>query len=414
MIDLLSEILQSLRRNKFRTAMTGFAVVWGIFILVVLLGVSNGLENGMQANYGNRLSNSVDIWTRWTDMAYKGLPRWRNLRFTDREATLVQQMPEVEYFSRVASNYRQTTFRTEGDEMEIIGVEPDFQRIYRKQILQGRFLDPIDMAEHKKVVVVDERAIKAFSCEAEEIVGRYITVGDVLFRVVGVCEQGEKWDGAIVYIPFATHQALYSTDKKFDKMSMTLREGYQGGAVSRPHQKCDIRTRIFSLLAPPMQIHPEDTEAIGIWSQEESAEQNQQAMAAIRLFIIILGLCTLISGGVGVSNIMLVSVRERTRELGIRKALGAPPATIMQTIIGEALSITLTFGVIGVLLGMGVVALIGQLTQGAENQILLNPSVNLAVVAIATTIIVFIGVVAGAIPALRAMKIKPIEAMREK
>ena len=178
--------------------MTGFAVVWGIFILVVLLGVSNGLENGMQANYGNRLSNSVDIWTRWTDMAYKGLPRWRNLRFTDREATLVQQMPEVEYFSRVASNYRQTTFRTEGDEMEIIGVEPDFQRIYRKQILQGRFLDPIDMAEHKKVAVVDERAIKAFSCAAEEIVGRYITVGDVLFRVVGVCEQGEKWDGAIV------------------------------------------------------------------------------------------------------------------------------------------------------------------------------------------------------------------------
>ena len=190
----------------------------------------------MQANYGNRLSNSVDIWTRWTDMAYKGLPRWRNLRFTDREATLVQQMPEVEYFSRVASNYRQTTFRTEGDEMEIIGVEPDFQRIYRKQILQGRFLDPIDMAEHKKVAVVDERAIKAFSCAAEEIVGRYITVGDVLFRVVGVCEQGEKWDGAIVYIPFATHQALYSTDKKFEKMSMTLREGTH-----------DIKKRIFSL-----------------------------------------------------------------------------------------------------------------------------------------------------------------------
>lgn len=403
MIDLFSEILQSLRRNKFRTAMTGFAVVWGIFILVVLLGVSNGLENGMQANYGNRLSNSVDIWTRWTDMAYKGLPRWRYLRFTDREATLVQQMPEVEYFSRVASNYRQTTFRTEGDEMEIIGVEPDFQRIYRKQILQGRFLDPIDMAEHKKVAVVDERAIKAFSCAAEEIVGQYIMVGDVLFRVVGVCEQGEKWDGAIVYIPFATHQALYSTDKKFEKMSMTLHAGTH-----------DIKKRIFSLLAPPMQIHPEDTEAIGIWSQEESAEQNQQAMAAIRLFIIILGLCTLISGGVGVSNIMLVSVRERTRELGIRKALGAPPATIMQTIIGEALAITLTFGVIGVLLGMGVVALIGQLTKGAENQILLNPSVNLAVVAIATTIIVFIGVVAGAIPALRAMKIKPIEAMREK
>ncbi len=414
MIDLFSEILQSLRRNKFRTAMTGFAVVWGIFILVVLLGVSNGLENGMQANYGNRLSNSVDIWTRWTDMAYKGLPRWRRLRFTDREATLVKQMPEVEYFSRVASEYRQTTFRTESDEMEIIGVEPEFQLIFRKQMLHGRFLDQIDMEEHKKVAVVDERAMKVFACAPEDIIGQYITVGNILFRVVGICEQGEKWDGAIVYVPFATHQALYSTDKKFEKMSMTLRADYQGGAVSRPHQKYDIKTKMFSLLAPPMQIHPDDTEAIGVWSQEESAEQNQQAMAAIRLFIIILGLCTLISGGVGVSNIMLVSVRERTRELGIRKALGAPPATVMQSVVGEALAITLTFGIIGVLLGMGVVALIGQLTQDAENQILLNPSVNLSVVAIATAIIVFIGVIAGAVPALRAMKIKPIEAMREK
>ncbi|MGN0235315.1 MAG: ABC transporter permease [Paludibacteraceae bacterium] len=403
MFDLLSEILQSLRRNKFRTAMTGFAVVWGIFILVVLLGVSNGLENGMQANYGNRLSNSVDIWTRWTDMAYKGLPRWRSLHFTDREATLVKQMPEVEYFSRVASKYQQTTFRTESDEMEIVGVEPEFQRIFRKQILHGRFLDKIDMEEHKKVAVVDERAVKTFDCTADQIVGQYITVGDVLFRVVGVCEKGERWDGAIVYIPFDTHQMLYSTDRKFDKMSMTIRAGTH-----------DIKTKIFSLLAPPMQIHPDDTEAIGVWSQEESAEQNQQTMAAIRLFIIILGLCTLISGGVGVSNIMLVSVRERTRELGIRKALGAPPATVMQSVVGEALAITLTFGLIGVLLGMGVVMLIGQLTRNADNQILVNPSVNLSVVAVATTVIILIGVIAGAIPALRAMKIKPIEAMREK
>lgn len=383
--------------------MTGFAVVWGIFILVVLLGVSNGLENGMRAGYGNRLDNSASIEVYWTDIPYKGLPRWRRLAFTDREAMAIKHMPEVELFSRTASKQLQTNFRAEGAEMQVMGVEPDYQRIIRKQVLQGRFLNVLDEQEHKKVVVLDERAIKNLGCTKEEIVGQYITINSALFRVVGVCEQVGNWGAPVVFIPFDTHQMLYSTNKKFYKIYLSLRPGTR-----------NLQEKVFALLAPLMQVHPDDTQAIYVWSQEESVEQDRQAMAAIRLFIIILGLCTLISGGVGVSNIMLVSVRERTRELGIRKALGAPPATVMQSVVGEALAITLTFGIIGVLLGMGVVALIGQLTQGAENQILLNPSVNIAVVAIATTIIVFIGVIAGALPALRAMKIKPIEAMREK
>lgn len=383
--------------------MTGFAVVWGIFILVVLLGVSNGLENGMRAGYGNRLDNSASIEVYWTDIPYKGLPRWRRLAFTDREAMAIKHMPEVELFSRTASKQLQTNFRAEGAEMQVMGVEPDYQRIIRKQVLQGRFLNVLDEQEHKKVVVLDERAIKNLGCTKEKIVGQYITINSALFRVVGVCEQVGNWGAPVVFIPFDTHQMLYSTNKKFYKIYLSLRPGTR-----------NLQEKVFALLAPLMQVHPDDTQAIYVWSQEESVEQDRQAMAAIRLFIIILGLCTLISGGVGVSNIMLVSVRERTRELGIRKALGAPPATVMQSVVGEALAITLTFGIIGVLLGMGVVALIGQLTQGAENQILLNPSVNIAVVAIATTIIVFIGVIAGALPALRAMKIKPIEAMREK
>ena len=135
--------------------MTGFAVVWGIFILVVLLGVSNGLENGMQANYGNRLSNSATITAGWTDIPYKGLPRWRNLDFTDREAMAIKHMPEVEFFSRRASKHLLTNFRAEGEEMQVMGVEPDYQRIIRKQVLQGRFLNALDEQEHKKVAVLE-------------------------------------------------------------------------------------------------------------------------------------------------------------------------------------------------------------------------------------------------------------------
>ena len=405
MFDLLQEISQSLRRNKFRTAMTGFAVVWGIFILVVLLGVSNGLENGMQANYGSRLTNSVDIWTRWTSMPYRGFPMWRNVHFTDREAHIIRNLPEVEYFSRVATAYPNIAFRTESAAMEIKGVEPDFQTIFKKDIICGRFLNSRDEQEHAKVAVIDQRAVEIFATTPEDIVGQYISVGDstaaILFRVIGVCENGDRWDGATVHIPFLTHRMLYSTSHKFDKMCVTMKPGTRG-----------TEDKVRALLCGPMQFHPDDKQAVGVWSQEESMDQQAGVMTAIRLFIIILGLCTLISGAVGVSNIMLVSVRERTKELGIRKALGAPPASVIYSVVGEALAITVLFGFIGVLLGMGVVALIGMASAGTD--VLKEPSVNLSVVLIATAFVVAIGVIAGAIPAVRAMRIKPIEAMRDK
>ena len=405
MFDLLQEIAQSLRRNKFRTAMTGFAVVWGIFILVVLLGVSNGLENGMQANYGARLTNSVDIWTRWTSMPYKGFPMWRSLYFTDREANIIRNLPEVEYFSRVVSAYTQVNYRAESSRMEVKGVEADFQTIFKKDIRCGRFLNARDEQAHSKVAVVDARAVEILATAPEQIVGQYISVGDstnaILFKVVGVCGKGERWDGATVHIPFATHQVLYSTDRKFDKMCVTMKPGTRG-----------TEYRVRALLCGPMQFHPDDKQAVGVWSQEESMEQQANVMMAIRLFILILGLCTLISGAVGVSNIMLVSVRERTKELGIRKALGAPPSSVIYSVVGEALAITLLFGILGVLIGMGVVSLIDMFSANAE--LLVNPSVNFSVVLIALVFIIIIGVIAGAIPAVRAMRIKPIEAMQDK
>lgn len=407
MLDLLHEIFSSLSRNKFRTAMTGFAVVWGIFILVVLLGVSNGLENGMQANFGSRLTNSVDIWTSWTSMPYKGMPRWRPMHFTDREAAIVRNLPEVELFSRAVSKYMDVSYRTESANIEVKGVEKDYQTIFKKDILAGRFLNPHDDSDRSKVAVIDTRTVEILAVSPQEIVGQYIQIGGILFRVIGVCEKGERWDGATVHIPFATHQMLYSTDQKFDKMCVTMTAGTRGSV-----------DKIRSLLCGPMQFDPSDKQAVGVWSQEESMEQQSKVMFAIRIFIIILGLCTLISGAVGVSNIMLVSVRERTKELGIRKALGAPPATILQSVVGEALMITTIFGIIGVLLGMGVVSLVGMMAQGASQgggqAILVNPSVNLPVVLIATAILIVIGVIAGAIPAVRAMRIKPIEAMRDK
>ena len=399
--DLLREIWESLRQNKFRTAMTGFAVVWGMFILVVLLGVSNGLENGMQANYGSRLSNSVDIWSSWTSIPYKGLPKERYLFFNDNNAQLIRNLPEVELFSRVASKYNvETVYGKESIALELIGVEGDYQHIFNKDIIVGRFVNARDIAEQEKIGVLDERAIEMLGVNAEQILGEYINVNNIRFRVVGVCEKGERWQGASMFIPFTTHQNLFSTSRKFQKMSLTMTSGTR-----------DKYKKVKNLLAGPMQFDKDDPLAIGVWSQEESVEAQQRVMGAIRLFILILGLCTLVSGAVGVSNIMLVSVRERTKELGIRKALGAPPSMVMWSVIGESLMITSIFGFIGVLMGSGVVSLIGMFTANATEQVLVNPSVDVWAVVVATLILIVIGVIAGAIPAYRAMGIKPIEAM---
>ena len=403
MSDLLREIWESLRQNKFRTAMTGFAVVWGIFILVVLLGVSNGLENGMHANYGSRLSNSVDVWSSWTSIPYKGLPKERYMFFNDNHAQIIRSMPEVELFSRVVSKYNvETVYSKESITLEVVGVESDYQHIFNKRLLSGRFVNARDIAEREKVGVLDERAIEMLGVTADQILGAYIKVSNVRFRIVGVCEKGDRWQGASIYIPFSTHQSIFSTYREFGKMCMTMTSGTR-----------DIEKKVKNLLAGPMQFDKDDPRAIGVWTQEESVEEQGRVMGAIRLFILLLGLCTLISGAVGVSNIMLVSVRERTKELGIRKALGAPPATIMWSVIGESLIITTFFGFVGVLIGSGVVAIIRMVvanSQGAE-QVLQNPSVDLGAILIATLILVIIGVIAGAIPAYRAMRIKPIEAM---
>ena len=403
MSDLLREIWESLRQNKFRTAMTGFAVVWGIFILVVLLGVSNGLENGMHANYGSRLSNSVDVWSSWTSIPYKGLPKERYMFFNDNHAQIIRSMPEVELFSRVVSKYNvETVYSKESITLEVVGVESDYQHIFNKRLLSGRFVNARDIAEREKVGVLDERAIEMLGVTADQILGAYIKVSNVRFRIVGVCEKGDRWQGASIYIPFSTHQSIFSTYREFGKMCMTMTSGTR-----------DIEKKVKNLLAGPMQFDKDDPHAIGVWTQEESVEEQGRVMSAIRLFILLLGLCTLISGAVGVSNIMLVSVRERTKELGIRKALGAPPATIMWSVVGESLIITTFFGFVGVLIGNGVVAIIRMVvanSQGAE-QVLQNPSIDLGAILIATLILVIIGVIAGAIPAYRAMRIKPIEAM---
>lgn len=412
---ILSEIWSSISQNRFRTAMTGFAVAWGIFILVVLLGASNGLRNGIQDTYGSKANNAVEVNAGWAQKPYKGLPKDRDLYFTLREVSLVRNLPEIESFSAVVQKSAMVNYGTAYSSVRILGVEGDYQSIYRKQISSGRFINAHDDAERAKVCVVDKRSLEEL--DNPDILGHYLRIGDIPFLVVGLCANGDRWEGAAVHIPLSTCMAIFATDKHIDKMAMTtvgadLRQP-KASSRQRPWERpaSPFEQKLRNMLSPLMQFDPADDGALWVWSQSQRVEETNGVMAAIRLFVLIIGICTLISGAVGVSNIMLVSVRERTKEFGIRKAIGAPPRTILLTVVGESTLITALFGYIGMFVGIGIMELINKLVPAEGNVPFRDPTVDIPAVSIATFILVVVGVVAGAIPAVRAMRIKPIEAL---
>ena len=393
--------------------MTGFAIAWGIFILVVLLGASNGLQNGIQEGFGSKASNAVEITAGWTQLPYKGLPKNRELYFTLRDVNTVRALPEIDLFAAVVQKNNTVNYGTAYTSVRVLGVSGDYQQILRKQISAGRFLNRHDDSERAKVCVLDKRTVEELG--NQDLLGKYIHIGDVPFLVIGICANGDRWEGASVHIPISTCMAIFATDKHIQKLFVTTDADTRTPKTSgrqRPWERppSPFEQKLRNTLAPSMQFDPKDDGALWVWSQAERLEDTNGAMSAIRLFVLIIGICTLISGAVGVSNIMLVSVRERTKEFGIRKAIGAPPRIILLTVVGESVLITAMFGYIGMFVGIAVMEAINMLVPEGDFPFR-NPTVDIPAVSIATFILVIVGVIAGAIPAVRAMRIKPIEAL---
>ncbi len=393
--------------------MTGFAIAWGIFILVVLLGASNGLQNGIQEGFGSKASNAVEITAGWTQLPYKGLPKDRELYFTLRDVNTVRALPEIDLFAAVVQKNNTVNYGTAYTSVRVLGVSGDYQQILRKQISAGRFLNRHDDSERAKVCVLDKRTVEELG--NQDLLGKYIHIGDVPFLVIGICANGDRWEGASVHIPISTCMAIFATDKHIQKLFVTTDADTRTPKTSgrqRPWERppSPFEQKLRNTLAPSMQFDPKDDGALWVWSQAERLEDTNGAMSAIRLFVLIIGICTLISGAVGVSNIMLVSVRERTKEFGIRKAIGAPPRIILLTVVGESVLITAMFGYIGMFVGIAVMEAINMLVPEGDFPFR-NPTVDIPAVSIATFILVIVGVIAGAIPAVRAMRIKPIEAL---
>lgn len=419
MIDQFQEIYDTLKKNKLRTALTGLSVSWGIFILIVLLGAGNGLKNGVMQNFSSRAVNRINLWPGTTSIPYQGLKTERNLSFTESEVDLIRQ--EVEESRTITARINSTQTITYGKEYgsySVRGVMPGYYDI-EKLIIgngEGRFINQLDMREQNKVIVLDKK-IADLLFPNEDPLGKQIKVGRLMFKVVGVNSKKEQWGGSNAYIPFTTAQTIFNPSRKFRQITFTV-----DGLVTK-EENDRFNESLRALMGRRLNFDPADQQALWINNAQSEYVETMKIFGGITLFVTIVGILTLIAGIVGVSNIMLVSVKERTREIGIRKAIGATPMAILKTIILESIFITTLFGYIGMMLGIGLTELVnffmvqaanGQpVTDEPQMSIFSNPTVDIGYALFATVILIIAGVIAGYLPARKAVRVQPIEAMRQ-
>ena len=417
MRDIFGEIWSTVKRNKLRTALTGFAVAWGIFMLIFLLGAGNGLINAMLLQSDRFLDNSMAVFGGYTSKPHDGLKEGREITLNDKDMAVT------------GNNFKANVDETGGtyDVSELTmsagpnyvsgtltGVYPNEIKINKKEMLYGRYINDIDIAQKRKVIVLNEDDAKELMPHGtERIVGRYIDVDSIAFRVVGVYKADRSGMNTSAYTAFTTIRTIYN---KGDKVG-TILFSFKGLDTQETNDAFERQYR--ARLNGNHRAAPDDENSVWIWNRFTSNLQMQTGIGIIRTALWVVGLFTLLSGIVGVSNIMLITVKERTREFGIRKAIGARPLSILKLIIIESVVITTFFGYIGMVLGVAaneyMDATIGRMKVNSgvfEATMFYNPTVGIDVCVAATAVMILAGTLAGLIPARKAARIKPIEALR--
>ncbi len=411
MRDIITEIWQTARRNKLRTTLTGFAVAWGIFMLIVLLGAGNGLINANLKQSNRFLSSSMVVFGGWTSKPYQGLKEGRDIRLheSDMEITAKEFKKNVD---EVGAQYNTSAVISLGQQYistSISGVYPNHINIDKVEMLHGRFINEIDVKESRKVLVMSNKQAKELKCG----IGDFVNVGNFAFKVVGIYKEQEN-GRANVFSSYSAIKRIYgaNTDDA-GRIEFTF-HGLPTEEANEAFEK-DYRHRLNAV----HQAHPEDEDAVWLWNRFTQNLQMEQGIGIIRTALWIVGLFTLLSGIVGVSNIMLITVKERTHEFGIRKAIGAKPWSILRLIIVESVIITTFFGYIGMVLGVAaneyMDATLGHETIDTglfKATMFLDPTVGLDVCFEATMVMIIAGTIAGMIPAYKASRIRPIEALR--
>ncbi|MDE5579675.1 MAG: ABC transporter permease [Alistipes sp.] len=413
--EMLSEIWVSVRRNKLRTFLTGFSVAWGIFMLVILLGSGNGLKNGVLANFGGYATNSIDLYGGRTSKPWMGYRKGRRIRMNNNDMEIIRrEFAEVEDISAQKWLSGQTaTYGKEFTKTWLHGAHPKTERMEGIELSAGRYINDEDLLRYRKSIVIDE-PMRRVLFKGEDPLGKRIKVGNSIFTVVGVQKGDAQRNSSSCAIPLTTAQLLYDANNpEVNNIMMTLR------GIETDEQLKTLEKRLLRRLAAEHRFAPDDESAIWINNTMERYKNIMVVFTGINLFVWIIGLGTLLAGIVGVSNIMLVTITERTAEFGIRKALGARPASIIRLILSESVFITAAFGYMGLAAGVAVMEGVNRwLGQAPESSgpglgsIFLNPTLDIGIAVSATAVLVVSGLVAGYIPARRAARLKTIDALR--
>jgi putative ABC transport system permease protein len=417
--DRWHEIYSSLKSNKLRTFFTAFGVFWGIFMLIIMLGSGNGLRNAIYDGMGDFATNSAIMWSRQTTLPYKGFPRGRQWLFhtSDMEA-LIKTIPELGQLAPRLQPWdgnggNNVVYGIKTGAYTIMGDFPAINEIDPVDILQGRFLNEIDILEKRKVAVIGNRVRDELFAGTEHILGEYIRINGVFYKVIGVYEPrnrninfgGDKEKS--IFIPFTTMQVSYNMGDVVHYFLVTAKPGKSASVVE---EKC------MKILADRNNVSPDDEQAFGHFNLEKEFKKMNGLFLGIRVLIWIVGTGTLLAGVIGVSNIMLIIIKERTKEIGIQRAIGATPWRVITQVITESVTLTAIAGSFGLVLGVFLLEMINKALAASASSdgggALKNPEVDIRVAVTALIILIFSGIIAGLIPARKAVSMKPVDALR--
>ena len=417
MRELIKEIWSTSKRNKLRTSLTGFAVAWGIFMLIFLLGAGNGLINAQLQQSTRFLANSMRVFPGETSKAYKGLKEGRSITLNDRDI-LISNQTYGQYVDDVGGRLEQYNVNINyGDNyvasQSLVGVAPTHPKIDKTEMIAGRFINEIDMKDQRKNVVLSRSQAKELSKEYRSLVGKNVKISNLNFQVVGIYKDDESRNNTEAFIAYSTIKTIYAKGDDAGSLEFTIKN------LKTQEDNEQFEKNYRASINNNHQAAPDDDRTIWLWNRYMDNIQMNQGIAIMQTALWIVGLFTLLSGIVGVSNIMLITVKERTREFGVRKAIGAKPWSILKLIITESIIITSFFGYIGMVCGVAaneiMDATIGHTTIDTglfKAAMFVNPTVGIGTCIGATITIVIAGTIAGLIPAIKAARIRPIEALR--
>ncbi|UBZ08808.1 ABC transporter permease [Salegentibacter mishustinae] len=415
--DKWSEIIEALSSNWFRTLLTAFGVMWGIFILVILLAAGKGLENGVKKGFGGIATNTMFMWTQTPSKPYKGLPKGRNYNFkTGDVEALRENVPGLRFISprnqlggfggnnNVVRGLQTGAFNVYGDYPEIIQQEP-------MDVTAGRFINYLDIEEKRKVAIIGEGVRRELYEKDEEVLGTYLKINGVNFMVIGTYKKKGGGGGNAeeaqkeIYVPFTAFSQAFNMGDTVGWMAITAND---------ENSITSLKSRILDLIKSRHSIHPKDDRAVGNFDLYEEFNKINGLFVALKAVAYFVGILVLLSGIIGISNIMLIVVKERTNEIGVRRALGATPWSIRGQILMESIFLTIISGMAGIIFATGIIAAVNYALSGMDTSEMMfaNPSVDLGVVLTALAILVCSGLLAGLIPAQNAIKIKPVDALR--